>query len=138
MQSSQSAFHLVLSAVFLLAIPLAQAVEKPEKQPTNHVATVPVPEGLSAESTEKAIIMAAIGRRWTIQEKSNGKVVLHLVHRGFDSTLTLLYTIQEIKIYSDSWTIKKSGTKKKRKDPEGWIGNLQKDLPVFMNRELYQ
>jgi hypothetical protein len=87
------------------------------------------------EGTQKAILKAAVGRRWKIKEKTVGKVVIQLVHRGYDSKLTFLYSKNEVKVFSDSWTIKKSGAKKK--DPEGWIENLKKDLPVFMNRALY-
>ena len=84
------------------------------------------------------IAKAAVGRRWTITKKTKEKIIIHLVHRGYDSTLTFGYNSKEVKIYSDSWTVSKSGVKKKKKDPEGWIDNLKKDLPVFMNRELYE
>ena len=128
---------------FLFALILAatttafQAASHSTKTPTNHVGTIAAPDGLSMEGIQKAILKAAVGRKWEVKEKIEGKVVIQLVHRGYDSTLTFHYTKNEVKVYSDSWTIKKSGAKKKKKDPDGWIENLKKDLPVFMNRELY-
>jgi hypothetical protein len=134
----QSAFH-TLSLIFFLGLStLTHAAENPDQEPANHVGTIAVPDGLPLEGVEKSIAKAAVGRRWTITKKTKEKIIIHLVHRGYDSTLTFGYNSKEVKIYSDSWTVSKSGVKKKKKDPEGWIDNLKKDLPVFMNRELYE
>ena len=137
MPNKQTILFLLFLVILATSNSATQAADAPSNKPTNHVGTIAVPDGLSMEGTQKAILKAAVGRRWEIKEKTVGKVVIQLVHRGYDSKLTFLYSKNEVKVFSDSWTIKKSGAKKKKKDPEGWIENLKKDLPVFMNRALY-
>lgn len=99
---------------------------------------ITIPEGLSPEQTQSAIIKAAIGRRWNVVEKKVGLTVINLQHRGYDSTLTYKIEGSKIAVFSDSWATDKKGNRKKKKDPEGWIENLRKDIIVFMNRELYE
>ncbi len=101
------------------------------------VASIALPSKLTPKSVEKVILRAAIGRKWKIIKKAPGCVVIHLVHRGYDSTLTFNYDDRRIKIISDSWVISRSGIKKKRKDPTGWIENLEKDIKAFIVREQY-
>lgn len=98
---------------------------------------IQIPHGLSQAGVHDAVVKAAIGRRWNIIEKEDNNTVIHLQHRGYDSTLTFTVRNSELLIFSDSWTVNKKGEKKKRKDPAGWIENLRKDIIVFMNRELY-
>lgn len=96
-----------------------------------------IPQGLSAEGAQSAIVKAAIGRRWNIIKKEDEQTVINLKHRGYDSTLTFTIEDSKILVHSDSWAVNKKGEKKKKKDPTGWIENLRRDIVVFMNRELY-
>lgn len=122
-------------ATFTIGVMMAVAVNAAEF--TNHKGTVNVPDGMNTNQVQQAIIKAAIGRRWNIEEKEDGLVVLRLVHRGYDATLNITYDDNEVQVYSDSWATKRNGDRKKRKDPEGWIENLKKDIGVFLAREAF-
>lgn len=98
-----------------------QAADAPSNKPTNHAGTIAIPDGLSMEGTQKAILKAAVGRRWEIKEKTVGKVVIQLVHRGYDSKLTFLYSKNEVKVFSDSWTIKSLELKKRKRIPKAGL-----------------
>lgn len=104
----------------------------------HHFATIAVhAEKATEEVVQSAIVKAALGRGWQIISNEDGVVKVHLMRRGYDANLTFVYTKKEIKIYSDSYTVKKTGERKSQKDPVGWIENLQKDIPVFIDRQLY-
>ena len=118
--------------VFLIAAAIGHAAEY-----TNHKGSVAVPDGMTSEQVQKAIIKAAIGRRWDIETSENGLVVLRLVHRGYDSTLNITFDDNNVDVYSDSWATKRNGDRKKPKDPDGWIENLKKDIDVFLAREAF-
>lgn len=124
-----------LLASFLSAILIALSVAGAREANKETYATIAVPEGLFIEGAQRAVIKAAIGRHWKIVLKKDDQVILNLVHRGYDSTLTFNLEKKQIKLFSDSWTTNKKGEKKKKKDPKGWIENLRKDILVFMNQE---
>lgn len=126
---------LSLLAIALLA-PLASAEEGKEPK-GSYYSSIAVPSEATPEMVKRSIIKAAIGRRWNIVEKEGDHVVIHLEHRGYDSTLTFVPKDGEIEIYSDSYVVNKRGERKKQKHPRGWIGNLEKDIQVFMDREIY-
>jgi hypothetical protein len=91
--------------------------------------TVPVPSGLSAAQVQSVVVRALVGRRWIIQEKTDGKVVAHYEHGKNAATLT---------VKSDEKTIEIFGTGSSRKGsfPIRWVDNLKKDMGVFLGREL--
>ncbi len=98
---------------------------------------ISIPQGLSNEGVQSAIVKAAIGRTWNVIKQEDDRTVINLKHRGYDSTLTFTVKGSKILVHSDSWATNKKGEKKKKKDPAGWIENLRKDIIVFMNRERY-
>ncbi|MDQ8186372.1 hypothetical protein [Pelagicoccus sp. SDUM812002] len=115
----------------------ATAVHSEPDESSEPYTEIVIPQGLSEEGVQSAIIKAAIGRRWNIIKKEADHTVINLTHRGYDSTLTFTIKDSNIHVHSDSWAVDKKGEKKKKKDPTGWIENLRKDIIVFMNRELY-
>lgn len=130
---NRSIYTLFSALVILAGAHLAQAAN----EPTNLVATVDVPEGLSLEDISEVIVKKAIARQWLIKDKSDDTVIINLVHRGWDSTLTLVYDQKQVKIYSDSWVLDKKGNKKKRKEPAGWIKNIKNDVAVGLSEKRF-
>lgn len=129
----RNTFLTFVALLFLAALPLSAE----EKEPAGHLySTIDVDEKATDEIVKKAIVKAAIGRRWNIVSDEEW-IAINLTHRGYDSTLTFVYEEGEIKIYSDSYAVNKRGERKKRKDPKGWIGNLEKDIGVFINEQIY-
>ena len=126
---------LILASLFLFVGGLASLSAEDVKG--DLVATMPVPEGLSAKSRLTSITSAAAARGWTVLKANEEKVIINLIHRGWDSTLTIEHNDTQFLIYSDSWTTDKAGEKKKRKEPTGWINNIKRDISVAMTRELY-
>lgn len=86
------------------------------------VGTVMVPDGLSAETVQKAILLAGSGRGWTVKQKSDGEVVLFLEQEKWRSTMTATYTAHEVSLFSNSTKSNKP------KIPEGWIKYLKQDI----------
>jgi len=128
-----AAFLSLISLLFLAVVPASAE----EKEPAGHLySTIQVNEKATDEIVNQAIVKAAIGRRWNIVSDEEW-VIITLKHRGYDSTLTFVYDDETIKIYSDSYVVNKRGERKKQKDPAGWIGNLEKDIGVFINQQLY-
>ncbi len=138
MTFKQSSIALLTCLTLILGDAFAQEETTEIKELTNLVGSIDIPEGLTEEQVVTVIIKTSTKRKWNVVSSDGDQVVLNLIHRGYDSTLTLQYSTNSVKIYSDSWKIRKSGKKKSRKDPMVWIENLKKDLEVYLNREAYQ
>ncbi|WP_269524777.1 hypothetical protein [Coraliomargarita parva] len=108
--------------------------DAPEKDPNVPYSVIAVVPGLSPKQVEDSILRAASGRKWTVQDVKPGEVTIRLMHRGYDATLVFKYDGEKVEVFSDSWRINREGEKTRRKDPVGWIENLEKDIPVFMVR----
>lgn len=127
---------LVLVAFVSLVFQNAFADEKIEPQ-GQLVETVTLSDEATEEIVAKAVVQAALGRKWNIEGKDEGILKISLKQRGYDSTLFLVYNAKKVDIYSDSWAVNKKGERKKEKHPDGWIANIAKDIRVFVDREIY-
>lgn len=127
---------LIFTALALLLVTNLHA-EEPLEPKGEHIETVEFSDDADQEIIGKAVVKAALGRKWNIDEKEDGILKISLNHRGYESTLYLVYDDHKVDIYSDSWTINKKGERKKEKHPDGWIKNLAKDIRVFADREIY-
>ncbi len=126
----------LLALLALFAIP-AQTHAQSEAPYGDLFSTIELGKEIESGVLQRAVIKAAIARRWNIVSKSDERIQLHLLHRGYDATLTLVLQPSTILIHSDSYATNKQGGRKNRKHPVGWIENLQKDIKVFIDRELY-
>lgn len=90
--------QLPLSSAILITLSTIAASDA-NKEPDT---TIAVPEGLSIEDSQKAVIKAAISRRWTIASKTDAQVTINLAHRAYDPTLNFKIRENQIKLYSDS------------------------------------
>ena len=100
----------------------------------NLVSTMAIPPDMTLDQISEVVASTAVRRKWEIRDIQEGSVKLQLIHRGFEANLLVSFDTEELRIYSDSWKIRSSGRRIKRKDPEGWIANLEKDLRVFLAR----
>jgi len=106
------------------------------------VGLIELGQAFPLEEIEQAICQAAAKREWSIIERQPDRVVIYLAHRKYESTLSFSLTESQIEVFSDSYKIKKlennSEPQKieriKEEDPKGWIDNLKKDIPLFLNR----
>ena len=101
-----------------------------------------VPAELSTNVIENAMLTALIGRKWTIQSRSQGTVVAKLKHRGYDATVTLQSDGSIIKILNESTylanTINPVNTATpKPAVPVSWLINIQRDLRRQLQFEQY-
>ena len=90
--------------------------------------SVTIPPYASAESVEKSMMRALVGRRWVIQSHTKEKVVGLLVHREWDATVRLLSDGSVIRIMSNATQKNISTGKVSPAVPLGWLKNIQKDL----------
>lgn len=116
---------------------LAKEEATEEAEGPNLVATIVIPESVNSAATNRIIQRAALGREWTIVSKTPNSVVINLIHRGYNATLTFKHDSNHITVYSDSYqTLKRLGRETVRKtDPDGWISNLEKDIKTLIHRE---
>jgi hypothetical protein len=108
-----------------------ESIPTPEGVAGHYVGSVALSGDHSMEELHDAIILAAKKREWIIKSDMPERIILNLVHRKYDSTLTLDFDLDEVRIFSDSCRIK--GKKRKPKDPKGWIKNIKKDIPLYLN-----
>lgn len=87
-----------------------------------------VPDSLSPEVVQRAILVAGVGRGWTIKDKTDGKVVLFLEHGGWRSTLTIAYDGRLVNIFSNSAKLNRNGVPKKYAVPENWVKYIKQDI----------
>jgi hypothetical protein len=91
--------------------------------------SIAVPDGLTAAQVQQVVVRALVGRRWIIQDKTEGKVVAHYEHGKNAATLT---------ITSDEKMIEIRGAGQARKGgfPTRWLDYLKKDIGIFLGQEL--
>jgi hypothetical protein len=137
--TKKHSIYVIFSALLIIMTANASFAgdSKKKEKPTNLVGVVTVPDGMLIEGVQKSVMKAVIGRRWNIVKKFDDRVIINITQKRYDATLTIVYNTENVKIYSDSWALKRSGERKKKKDPESWIENIKKDIGVFLNREHY-
>lgn len=96
------------------------------------VGKVTLPSGYTLEQVRKAAIQAALAREWELVKDSPDQLIIHLEHRGYDSTITIVMEATNIELFSDSYKVKKNN--RIPEDPEKWIKNLKKDIPAYLAR----
>lgn len=96
------------------------------------VGKVTLPSGYTLEQVRKAAIQAALAREWELVKDSPDQLIIHLEHRGYDSTITIVMEATSIELFSDSYKVKKNN--RIPEDPEKWIKNLKKDIPAYLAR----
>lgn len=102
-------------------------------------ATVKIPPPLDQAEVMKACVKTALGRKWGIMTKQDDVLEVNLKQKGWDATAYFVIRDDVVVLYSDSYVVdKKTGEKKKKKDPQGWLRNLEKDVKVFMDRAAYE
>lgn len=106
----------------------ADAVQKYNAAPL----VVAIPSGLKPQDLEEVMVLAFIGRKWTVVERSPQAVVGTLDHRGFKAKATLKVDGNVIRILNDSQYQSSESAKPEPGVPLGWLKNLQSDLNQSM------
>jgi hypothetical protein len=92
--------------------------------------TVVIPEGVSPQDLETAMVEALRGREWSIESRNPEAVKGRLNHRNYDATVTLrvngpVIMIQNSAVYTDPHNgFSQPGV------PLGWLVNLRNDLQM--------
>lgn len=102
------------------------------------VFTIPVPAGrVSLKQVHDAVVRAAIGRDWNIVKDQDMRVVIHLLHRKMDATVTFEITKQDIRAYCVGYKVKSDGERVKPELPRGWLRYLQRDIRKLLDADAY-
>lgn len=120
----------VLGLAALLARPVFAADDAGNG---THYATVVARDGLSAADVKEVLLRSLRARQWTVVSDADGKVVGHLVHRGLDATLSLVYDARQVDLYYVCWKVDKAGVHIKPEVPERWLKNMNNDLIRRLN-----
>ena len=137
---------LVMAVIFATATSGEESTEKPkaaapikEESLGQPFASVKIPPKIDQAGAMKACVKTALGRKWDIVTKQDDVLEINLKRKGWDATAYFVVRDDVVVLYSDSYVVnKKTGERKKKKDPDGWLRNLEKDVKVFMDREAYQ
>lgn len=102
---------------------------------------VPVIEGLSARQVGDAVRQALVGRRWIVSEAKGNRVEATQTARKHMAKIAVSWDTRTVRIaYVDSAELnfeQKNGQRFIHPTYNKWIGNLEKDLPIFMQRVKY-
>lgn len=123
------------TGILAVAIPCTAA----EEDVGQHVGSVVVPPGFSAKEVQDAIVFALGVRRWSLREKTDGRVVGHLIQRGNEAILTLKFDSSRIEMFCEGWKIdSETGARRRRDLPRGWIKNVKEDVLDILKRRAAQ
>ena len=86
------------------------------------------PNGAPLAEIGRTLVAVSSARTWTVKEKSDGKIVVQLIHRKIDATVTYVFTEQKIQAYCESYQVDSSGKRGKPEQPTRWLKYLQDDL----------
>ena len=93
------------------------------------IKSLPRPAELPDEEVVKTVAYSLVARSWTLQEQSEDTVIGHLVHRGYDATVTFVIRTDSVDMHCEGWRVKKkTGARIKPAQPTGWLKNLEKDI----------
>lgn len=131
----------LLPSSFLFALALLAHVAASAALPTNAdapelgiaVGTIPVPADLDADEVRDVVVLSVATRGWTVQTKTDERVVGYLKHRGNEATITYLLGPDLIRVHCVGYAINKSGERRKPELPQSWINNLQRDITKRLN-----
>jgi hypothetical protein len=126
-----------ISAGLLLQLAPAHATETPEGE---LAFSIEVPPQLTAQEVNKTVVMASMGRDWTIKEDAVGRVVIYLNHRNNEATVTYLISDKQIQAYCVGYRFYSKGTSNESKSPsqpKGWLGNLNRDITKGLQQAAY-
>lgn len=119
----------------LLALPLAVLAAR--AAPVMDVEFAANPK-LNTAEVGQAVKQALIGRRWAIAKEKGNSLEALQTSRGLSAKITVSWTKDTVSIkYLDSIGFdfrEEGGQRLIHPNYNKWIGNLQKDIPVFMER----
>ncbi len=100
--------------------------------------TISVPEGkLSLKQIHDAVVRASIAREWSVKEDNETKVIVYLLHRKNEATVTFQITEKSVEAYCVGYEVDKSGNRKKPEQPTGWLNYLKKDITKAITEASY-
>ncbi len=96
--------------------------------------TIPVPEGrVSLKQVHAAVLQGALGRQWGVKQDTEAKVIIYLLHRKNEATVTFLISEKSVEAYCVGYAVDESGNREKPQQPERWLKNLRQDITKRIN-----
>lgn len=131
------ASSLALAALALLTFtPAAVAADDAAIGPVAF--TIALPEGkVSREQAHDAVVRAAIGREWNVKEDHKARVVVYLLHRRNEATVTFLISGEAIEAHCVGYAVDKAGNREKPEQPTGWLNYLKRDITKAVNEAAF-
>lgn len=132
--------YLIKDINLLLAIAATEIGSEQSTEPVldNPVGTIAIPTGIDREGALNTCTSAAIGRGWKVVSKEDNLIKINLKHRSWNATMYFVVEDETIEMYSDTYVVnKRTGERDKKKDPDGWIKNLKKDIESHFDKILY-
>ena len=134
--SLAAATTIALVACAVFPVNAAVAADEPDIGPV--VFTVAVPhDKVSLKQAHDAVVRAALGREWTVKDDHEKKVVIHLLHRKNEATVTFLITDESIEAHCVGYAVDKAGNREKPEQPTGWLKYLERDITKAINQAAF-
>lgn len=131
-----AAFLAIAAVAFAALVPMPAPNRTAEMGPLAF--TIPVPEGkVSLKQVHPAVLQGAIGREWGVKQDTETKVIVYLLHRKNEATVTFLISEKSVEPYCVGYAVDKSGNRTKSEQPEGWLKNLRQDITKRINEAAY-
>ncbi|MGH8019201.1 MAG: hypothetical protein ACREIA_13085 [Opitutaceae bacterium] len=87
-----------------------------------------IPDGMSKEDIQAVLGEVLLGREWTVKQKTDRRVVGHILHGGAEATVTMRFGGEAVEIYAFGWDLDRRGNRVEPYYPERWLRYLRKDL----------
>lgn len=94
--------------------------------------SITLPEGRTTiRDLHNYVIRAALNREWTIQQEETERVVIHLLHRKQEATVTFLITDHSVDAYCVGYQVDNAGERKAPVQPTRWLNYLKADIAKY-------
>ena len=90
--------------------------------------TIDLPAGRSLADIGNTLVVISSARTWNIKERADDRLVIQLVHRKVDATVTYLISEQKILAYCEGYQVDGNGKRGKPEQPARWLKYLQEDI----------
>ncbi len=122
------------AAAFIFPEPVIAQEDRDEEELGEFFDRIPIPAGMSKEDIQDMLAKVFLGRGWTVEQKTDRRVVGHLVHGGAEATVTMRFGGEAVEIYSYGWDLNRRGERVKPFQPTRWLRYLRKDLQGQFDR----
>jgi hypothetical protein len=94
--------------------------------------SITLPEGKTTiRDLHNYVIRAALRREWKVIQEENERIVIYLLHRKQEATVTFLITDHSVEAYCVGYQVDNAGERKAPEQPTRWLNYLKADIAKY-------